>query len=259
MTDLRDKLSAFLDGELTEAESRVVEEALAADPELMTELEGLMVADEYAKAEFAEVAAEPVPLALASAIRNAPDPEMPAPAAPVAPPRRSPWLAIAATAAFLAIGGAGGYYLGQSQVPVAAAPGWLADIADYHAVYARQGRHLVEVGADESDHIQTWLTAQVGTEVRIPDLASDGLTFEGGRLLVAAGKPVAQLMYRDAEGTVIALCLIQTPTPRDGFAQQTLNGFDMISWGAGTANYVVIGPEGRPDLRTIAEQAATQV
>ena len=142
---------------------------------------------------------------------------------------------------------------------VAAAPGWLADIADYHAVYARQGRHLVEVGADEADHIQTWLTAQVGTDVRIPDLSTDGLTFEGGRLLVAAGKPVAQLMYRDAEGTVIALCLIETSTPRDGFAQQTLNGFDMVSWGAGTANYVVLGPEGRPDLMDLAEQAAAQV
>lgn len=258
MTELRDKLSAFLDGELTEAESRAVEEALAADPALLSELEGLMVADEYAKAEFAEIVAEPVPFELAAAIRNAPDPQ--APAAPVATPvRRSPWLAIAATAAFFAIGGAGGYYFGQSQVQVAAAPGWLADIADYHAVYARQGRHLVEVGADEADHIQTWLTAQVGTDVRIPDLSSDGLTFEGGRLLVAAGKPVAQLMYRDGEGTVIALCLIETQTPRDGFAQQTLNGFDMISWGAGTANYVVIGPTGRPDLRTIAEQAATQV
>ena len=59
MTELRDKLSAFLDGELTEAEAKSVEEALAADPTLMSELEGLMVADEYAKAEFAETGAPP--------------------------------------------------------------------------------------------------------------------------------------------------------------------------------------------------------
>jgi anti-sigma factor RsiW len=140
--------------------------------------------------------------------------------------------------------------------------GWLADIADYHAVYAAQGRHLVEVGADESDHIETWLGNTIGAAFSIPDLSQFDLTFEGGRLLVANGKPVAQLMYRDADGAVVALCLQQSATQTDeppSFNAQTINGFDFVSWRAGTAQYVVIGEGGAPDLADIAAAAAVDI
>jgi anti-sigma factor RsiW len=166
----------------------------------------------------------------------------------------------AAVAAALLIGGAGGYFTGASQgTQVAAAPGWLADIADYHRVYSGQERHLVEVGADESDHIETWLTASIGAEVRIPDLSAFGLTFQGARLLVAAGKPVSQLMYLDTQGRVVALCQIGTDTPREGFGEQTINAFDMVSWGGNGANFVIVGDTGRGDLVEIAQAAAVDV
>ncbi len=252
-----EKLSAFLDGELPEAEARDIERALAADPALQAELEALMAADALAQEAFAEMVAEPVPAALAAAVRDAPAggaanvPE---------PPSIRRYLTAASVVVALGLGGAGGYFAGLSQgTPVAAAPGWLADIADYHRVYAAQQRHLVEVGADEADHIRTWLTNTVGAEVRIPDLSEHGLTFQGARLLVAAGKPVAQLMFTDAEMQVVALCFIQTETPREGFATQTIGAFDMVSWGGRDANFVVVGDEGRADLRAIAETAGTQV
>ncbi len=252
-----EKLSAFLDGELPEAEARDIERALAADPALQAELEALMAADALAQEAFAEMVAEPVPATLAAAVRDAPVGG--AANVPEAPSIRR-YLTAASVVVALGLGGAGGYFAGLSQgTPVAAAPGWLADIADYHRVYAAQQRHLVEVGASEADHIQTWLTATVGAEVRIPDLSEHGLTFQGARLLVAAGKPVAQLMFTDAEMRVVALCLIQADTPREGFATQTIGAFDMVSWGGRDANFVVVGDEGRADLRAIAETAGTQV
>lgn len=251
--EMRDKLSAFLDGELTEAETRAVEDALANDPDLMAELDALMAVDVLAKNEFEAIAEEPVPFELAAAIRGMPEPV----ATPVSAPPLSRWASIAAAIALIAIGGTGGYFLGQSQAPVTT--GWLADIANYHAVYASQERHLVEVPAEEAEHIQAWLTNTVGAEVRIPDLADSGLTFEGARLLVAAGKPIAQLMYTDEGGMVVALCLIGTDTPQSDFETRTLKGFDMVSWGGKDANFVVIGTEGRPDLQSIAENAATKV
>ncbi len=252
-----EKLSAFLDGELPEAEAREIERALETDPALRVELEALMAADALAQEAFAEMAAEPVPAALAAAVRDAP---VGGAANVPEPPSIRRYLTAASVVVALGLGGAGGYFAGLSQgTPVAAAPGWLADIADYHRVYAAQQRHLVEVGADEAEHIRTWLTATVGAEVRIPDLTQHGLTFQGARLLVAAGKPVAQLMFTDADMRVVALCLIQTDTPRDGFATQTIGAFDMVSWGGQDANFVVVGDEGRADLRAIAETAGTQV
>lgn len=256
MSPYEEKLSAFLDGALPEAEAHEIEAALATDPDLQAELETLMAADTIAKEAFAEMLDDPVPANLAAAIRDAPTRE--AANEPQAPSLRR-GLVAACTCAALLVGGGIGYFAGQSQpTQVAAAPGWLADIADYHRVYSGQVRHLVEVGADEADHIQTWLTASVGAEVLVPDLSDHGLTFQGARLLVAAGKPVAQLMFTDAEMGVVALCLIQTDTPRDGFASQTLGDFDMVSWGAGNANFVVVGDEGRSDLEEIARTAATR-
>ena len=172
--------------------------------------------------------------------------------------------AIAAGLALFIFGGAGGYLLKDQIAPSGtevARAGWLSDIADYHAIYATQQRHLVEVAADEADHIEKWLGATVGVAFSIPDLSQFGLTFEGGRLLVAAGKPVAQLMYRLQDGTVIALCLQSSPDalPAAEFQQRTIKGFDFISWKADGAAYVVIGPGGQPDLSGIAALAAREV
>lgn len=138
-------------------------------------------------------------------------------------------------------------------------PIWLSDIADYHAVYAGQQRHLVEVPASEADHIETWLTATIGAQVTIPDLTDQGLTFQGARLLVAAGKPVSQLMYTDALGRVVALCQIQTAQPRSGFADSQAEAFHLVSWGGSDANFVIIGDKDRTDLTEIAQSAAAQV
>ena len=254
MTQYEEKLSAFLDGELPEDEAREIEAALARDPVLQAELEALMAADAMAQEEFAAMLDEPAPASLAAVFRDAPEV---VPANVTAPPTARGWLAAAAVVLALGIGGAGGYMTGLSQsAPVAAAPGWLVDIADYHRVYADQKRHLVEVGADEAEHIRTWLTASVGADVPTPDLTAHGLTFQGARLLVAAGKPVAQLMYTDADERVVALCLIQTDSPRDGFASQTIGAFDMVSWGGAGANFVIVGDEGRGDLQAIAQTAA---
>jgi anti-sigma factor RsiW len=256
MTRYEDRLSAFLDGELSEAEAREIERALEADPALQAELEALMAADAMAREEFARMLDAPVPAALAAAIRDAP-----AGAAANAPaaPRARGLLTAAMLVLALGLGGAGGFLAGrQAETPVASAPGWLADIADYHRVYSGQTRHLVEVGAEEADHIRAWLSASVGAEVRIPDLTAHDLTFRGARLLVAGGKPVAQLMYTDAANRVVALCLIQSDAPRDDFATQTIGDFDMVTWGARNANFVVVGDKGRPDLEEIAQTAAVE-
>ncbi|QPM92180.1 anti-sigma factor family protein [Pseudooceanicola algae] len=258
MRGTEEKLSAFLDGELTEAERLEVEAALARDPALQAELETLMAADAGARDVFDAMLEDPVPLGLADAIRTAPDPSAEPAANRNGPASGWRWGAVAA--ACLLIGASGGYFTGTSQgVEVASARDWLTDIADYHRVYAAQDRHLVEVPAAEAPHIQTWLTASIGADVAIPDLTSQGLTFQGARLLVAAGRPVSQLIYTDADNRVVALCQIQTDAPRHALLEQRMDAFDMVTWGGNGANFVIIGDAGREDLRAVAEAAQIQV
>ena len=258
MSIYSDKLSAFLDGELPETEMREIEVALDRDPGVQAELKGLMDADDLARSEFASIEAEPVPLELAAAIQKAPIGFVANTSE--APSAMPAWVATAIAVFFLFVGGTGGYLAAVSQgLNAAATPGWLTDIAEYHAVYAAEERHLVEVPASEAEHITAWLTKTVGAEVRIPDLAANGLNFQGARLLVAAGKPVAQLMYTDTDGEVVALCLIRSEAPNVGFTTQSLNGFELVSWGGNGANAVIVGPEGRGDLGEIAENASAQI
>lgn len=260
MTLSDEHLSAYLDGELSAEETRAVDALVASDPAVAAALERLMATDVAVKAAFDEMLTDPVPFELASAIRSAPEPQ---PAAPAAPRGGLPgWAAIAASVGFLAVGGLGGYTLGQNQAPeiVASTPGWLTEIAAYHGVYETQVRHLVEVGADEQAHIETWLGNTTGVEFAVPDLSSTGLTFQGARLLVAGGAPVAQLVYTDAAGAVFALCLKTAKAPADkAFTAETVGGFDMVSWREGGADYVFVGPQGTAGLAEIAETAALSV
>lgn len=257
MSEYSKDLSAFLDGELSPDRARAIEAALATDADLQTELEALMNADAAAQDVFAQMLDDPLPEALIAAIQDAPETRT---ANLAHPPARRGWLVAASLVLALGLGSAGGYVTGRSRgAELASARDWLSDIADYHRVYAGQSRHLVEVPATEAAHIQTWLSASVGTQVTIPDLTAQSLTFQGARLLVAAGKPVAQLMYTSADGRVVALCLIQSASPRDGFATRKIGAFDMVTWGAESANAVVVGDAGQGDLKAIAHSAAIQI
>jgi anti-sigma factor RsiW len=249
MSEFGPKLSAWLDSALPPDEAQALEALLKHDPALQAELTELMAANEAANAEFATMLAAPVPLSLARSIDQAPLPV-------IAQPRRLPaWAAIAASLALLAVGAGGGFLAGQ-RTEVVAARDWIEDVAEYHAVYAAQSRHLVEVPASDSQHIKTWLTAQVGAPFDIPDLAAEGLEFQGARLLVAAGKPVGQLMYRNGAGQVVALCFVASDKPAtDDIQSRQANGFQMRVWGRPGARFVLIGPEGLTDISKIAEAA----
>ncbi|MEL6573742.1 MAG: anti-sigma factor [Pseudomonadota bacterium] len=255
MADFIEKLSAYLDGELSEEEAAAVEARLEVDPDAQLAFDEMMSTEALVRDVFEEELQEPVPFAIAQSIKGATMPPA------IGPKPRPLWMSLAAGLVLVGLGGFGGYTLHDRTAPLQT-KGWIAQVADYHAVYASQGRHLVEVSAFESEHIEDWLGRTVGAEFSIPDLRKFDLTFEGARLLVANAKPVAQLMYRQADGTVIALCLLANEGATETaptFASQTINGFDFVSWRADGAAYVVIGPEGEPDLDDIAAEAATLI
>lgn len=273
MTDIGAKLSAYLDGELSDSDAAKVEALLEIDEDARGELESLMEANAFAMEEFEAMLAEPAPLGLYRVINNADEDQAELPevaqSATVtqmpAPRKQLPvWASMAAAVALLVSGGAGGYVAGQFQPVVApqqvAVAGWLQEISQYHAVYSKQTRHLVEVAATDSDHIEAWLGKTVGSQFSIPDLADHDLTFQGGRLLVAAGKPVAQLLYTSSDGVVVALCVKAAGVgQKDGFENLNFDESQMVAWRQGGADYVIVGPTDATDLDDIAQDASTQV
>jgi len=129
-----------------------------------------------------------------------------------------PWPALAVAAALLLFvaGGATGWLARGWSVPVGV-PGtaFVADAVAAYRVFVAEVRHPVEVGADQEEHLVTWLGKRLGKPLRAPRLTSRGYDLVGGRLLSDADGPAAQLMYQDAAGRRITLYVRPTRDPAD--------------------------------------------
>ncbi|KQV38263.1 MULTISPECIES: anti-sigma factor [unclassified Rhizobium] len=265
------RLSAYIDGEVSDVERRELEHLVNNDDEARLLLEMLKAGNTFGNSAFEEFLHDPVPLSLVRQIKQgsgaAPRNDRIA-ATPARTPRQKLWpRALVASLALLVIGGSTGFIIGKASDDSAlpqtaiAARTWLDDIADYHRIYARQEKHLVEVPASQSESIRTWLAESVGVNFSVPDLEAEGLTFEGARLLVAAGKPVAQLMYKTDEGEVVAICFLKgKPGSADTPPSESIrDDLAMISWQKAGASYVVVGSSARANLQQLAEQVAGRI
>lgn len=269
------RLSAYLDGQLPEAEMHEIDGILAKDEEARAVFEKLKLGSEFGARAFERLLDEPVPLELVRGIKEAgrnkdeePPPTRLAALPAAARPRGAGfWVqAIAASLLLFLAGGITGYVIGDrpdtgAPLQIASNRTWLDEIADYHRIYARQTRHLVEVPASERDHIVEWLSASTGVPFNLPDLSAQQLTFEGARLLVAAGRPTAQLIYRNAENEIFAICFLQSDpvTGMTALDDSMRNEIGLVSWQKGGASYVVVGPSADPGLERLAETVAASI
>jgi anti-sigma factor RsiW len=261
---LREDLVAYVDGELPAAEAREIEAWLGSDPEA-EELRRHLQEDALAlRGLFGAVLREPVPEALSARIGAPAGTRAAAGAAVVGLPQRArprpmgPWLA-AASIACLVLGGVAGFYGGdyQARQEIAAMPAqppsWIMQVAQYHRVYAGEKRHLVEVAAEETPHIEAWLGKRLELPFRVPDLSAFGLTFKGARMLVINGEPVAQLIYLPADGRAFALCVIRSKREDKPLTASQQDDLNLVDWREKGYGFVAIGWEDQAELRAIAE------
>ena len=147
--------------------------------------------------------------------------------------------------------------LDQAQQQLAAAQQpqpWIMQVAQYHKIYAREQRHLVEVSADETPHIEQWLGKRLDDlAFKVPDLSAFGLTFKGARMLVVNGAPVAQLVYLPADGRAVALCIIHSKKDDKPLTASQQDDLNLVDWRLKGYGFVVIGWENQAELRAIAE------
>lgn len=239
-----------LDGELPAEERQAFERWLESHPE-MKALHRRFAADRARLQESLEpVLHERLPPALAAAAR---------------PAERSafaPWLRAAAAALLIAVGGAGGYALGTGgwlgQEPAAEGIGSRAIAA--HLIYANEKRHVVEVGADQEEHLVGWLSNRLGTELAAPDFSAEGYSLVGGRLLPSGGSPAAQFMYERSDGDRISLYVTRDPDFRPSGVQLRREKIGCAYYWLGDGyGYVVAGTSSEETLLTLASEAQRQL
>ncbi len=249
-------LSAFLDGELDPTTMELVARRVAAEPALAARAAMFQAADRLLRQAFAVSGQSAAPLAgiVATAPRR-PTSAKRAPTAGPAQTTRRGWLALAAASvAGIAVGASGWVALPAGNDRAASLAHTMAEIAEYHSIYTVEREHLAEVPAARKDHIETWLGGRLERPFKIPDLSHFELTFQGGRLLGIDRKPVAQLMYTEQNGSVIALCIVPATEDMTAIAHRaTDGGVLLLGRGHGHQVLIVVGPSNNPFLDRIAD------
>lgn len=271
-TSIEARLAAYADGEISREEKAAVEDLLSKDADARRIYETIRHGSDIGRKAFDEILKEPVPLALVRSIKSAQPPKPrearrgARPSLKVAPTGRQ---ALAAALILFAVGCGIGYLFGTqpgasrlAQPPALAQNRlWPDDIATAHRIYLRQQSHIVEVPATQIDEIQKWLTSSVGVKFNMPDLASEGLIFQGARLVVAAGKPTGQLVYKTVDGEIVAVCFVKddSATGNVDFSEVIKDDIGIVSWHRSGIGYAVVGMSSDPLLDDIANRVSTEI
>jgi anti-sigma factor RsiW len=261
---LDDKLSAWLDDELSKEQRCEIDAWLRDHPEDAARVR-LWAADrDVLRARLDPALEEAVPTRLEQVVWSQ------------APATVSPgWQRIAAGIAVFALGlalGGGAVWRWQhvaAEPPDPADPtgsGWEQRAVLAHSVYTPEVRHPVEVAvagktADESkaqeEHLARWLTKRLNMPVKLFDLRSQGYELIGGRLLPDTRAPSAQLMYQRigdpmAPRITVYLRKPDSATPA-AFRYERQEDLGMFYWVEGPTGYALCGALPKEQLLALAE------
>jgi len=241
------KLTAYLDGELDEAERAALEAQLSEHPALRARLDALRVAGDRTRLAFAALL-ETAPVAgmltrLDAALA----------AAPARPASR--WrgrvAAIAAAAAIVAFAvglGAGRWSAGFGG-GIAENDDWRQAVVEYMALYTPE-----TFGPAPSPQLHeeiASLSRRLETPLDVDRLQLDGLSLRLAVLFQYDGAPLGQIAYLDG-ATPVAFCIVRDGEPDAALATSSRDGFGVASWAQGGRGFMLIGNIPAERLTTLA-------
>jgi anti-sigma factor RsiW len=247
-------LAAYVDGELDPAQLREIDRLLTGDRQARYKVRRMRETTALLRGACAESHFQDVPDRLMALAKKRP---MPA---------RTPWLRRMMAASVLLVSLAGADHILDHHVwgdeTVATADSrqvMLDEIAAYHLVYARQTEHLAEVPAERREHIEKWLGSLLNRTLKVPDLSSQGLRFEGARLLAIDAHPVAQLLWSREHGDPIGICVTFGAPERKPLDIEHHRGLNIGVWDENGYTYVVVGALTEDSVRRIAAKVDTDI
>jgi len=162
--------------------------------------------------------------------------------------------------ALLAIGGTGGWVSHAWLGPEAGATQLAEAALTAHGTYVVEVVHPVEVPASQREHLDTWMSKRMGTQMRPPDLAASGFALMGGRILPSEDGPAGLYMYENADGKRITLYVSPQRDKADSAFEYAGHGTTQsLYWKDGGLGYAVVGDMPRDRLRDLAIEAYDQL
>ena len=234
-----EELHAYVDGELNQQRRVEVEAWLASNPSASARVGDYGRIRDRLHARFDQVLSEPI--------------EVPQ----FAPAGYSftMFLRAAAIAALALFSAALGWTLKGWSNPEPVVPA-LTDLVQpatfAHQVYSTDTRYPVEIPAVEQLSLNRWVSLRMHTELRAPDLSTQGLSFIGGRLLPSTNRMAAQFMYEDPQGQRLTVYVrrIAGQDRFSGFQYREQDALHVFYWIDRAMGYAVIGE--LPPARLIA-------
>ena len=243
-------LHLALDGEMSPEDRQALDLWLDNNPEMQARMGRFSEDRDRLRAANAHLVSEPIPERFQRILTQDAS----------APRLRTSWRQLVAASLVFALGAIGGYSVASwRQSPLAPLKAFADSAIQAHDMYAAEKLHVVEVKADQRDHLIGWLSKRVGVPLVAPDLSTQGYELIGGRLLPDAGKAAAQFMYQNADGDRVSLYVTREQ-------ERAQTGFKSIVEGSTRAYYwmdddygcAVAGVAPQKTLLSIADSAYRQ-
>ena len=173
---------------------------------------------------------------------------------------------IAATVVVIAAAGSVGWYMRGALWQEEAPSERLIDKAVVaHALYVKEKTHAVEAAAD-SPNLMRWLSNRIATPIDAPNLAEQGYTFLGGRLLPGGtGEdvhgPAAQLMYENpASAERLTLYITAAlPDKKEVWKFETRSGVEAYYWANDAVTCTIVSDLPEKDVRLLGKTIFEQL
>jgi anti-sigma factor RsiW len=257
-------LTAYLDGELGEADRAALDRRLLAEPQLKARLDHLGSGGRpFGLAYEALLAAAPVDRLrarlneLAGHALSESDPTDNVRGTARRLPRSL--LAIAAAVVIFAAGVIAGHLLpGVTQAPEQAR-GWRQVVAEYQSLTTAASLSAIP----ESPQTVSGELAAVGGTLAL-DLSPDkvvlpDVALKRAQLYEFNGKPLAQIAYLSPESGPIALCIINNGRGDEDVSFEKREGYNIVFWNTGGRGYMLIGKAPRTMLEAFASDLRPRI
>ena len=242
-----EELTAYLDGEGDDALRAEIDAQLEQDNELGQRLAALDIPIPAIGAAFDGLLAEAPQM-----------PDLPEPAVHVAPantvstPR---WRGFVPGAGIgLAAGLAVAMFTGLGQKPAAPKePGWLEVVANYQMLYVPRTLEKHYGTPSLSARVKNLNNLSKVVGVDLSGLATiEGLSFRRAQELGFRGKPLIQIAYTLADGTPVAICLLESGNDAKPPSGKTISGLAAANWTTGKHGILIIGGQDQAVIDDLA-------
>jgi anti-sigma factor RsiW len=228
-----EELTAYLDGEASEADRHRIDAEKTRDPALRARIAQLEIDTSGIRDAFNTMRAP--------AFHISPKPQV--------VPKNGWWKTAAAVALAFGVGLLSSQFL-QS------APEWQQQAASYHELYSTDTlAGLAATDAMQQDQIAA-VSKAIGKEMSVAQVsAGPDFEFKRAQLLGFNKKPLAQIAYASKAGAPFALCIFAdgaTKTKEPTFKR--MGKIDTATWSDGSHTYLVLSGGDENDLRKLTSQ-----